>query len=140
MNITMEIKDEEFIKAINGAVEDIPQEVKIELVTEALRGYLSKPEVMRQVLFIERSNSYSYKVEYIPNDILKGLMESGPIKDHLDEIQNTMLTYILENMQELMIKSFTSAIANSLMPHYFTESIASSMNEAIMRHEHNNHQ
>jgi hypothetical protein len=139
MNITMEIKDEEFIKAINGAVEDISQEVKMSLVTEALRTYLSNPDVMRNVLFVEKKDNYSYRTYYEPNEILQTMMEVGPIKDHIYEIQNIMLKYVQDNMYDILIKAYSDAISKTLVPYDFIPSLQTAMNQAVYEHEERKH-
>ena len=139
----MEIKDEEFIKAINGAVEDIPQEVKIELVTEALRTYLSNPDTMKTILFDVQSGYYSSEKKYTPNKILCDIMSSGPVKDYVNELQRTILTYIKENMGDIIFKAIAASFAKNLVTDEFRSIMTSEMYNVVTSnvksHEYNVH-
>ena len=109
INLTLNVDTEQMEGLLKEGLVSLPQDKIQEVLLEVVKNILNNKD--SGILFV--SEGY-YNKTYEPSKLLKGLIEKAQTSSYIEELSDTIIDYLKENYQEVILNALVKSISELL--------------------------
>ena len=126
MQLTVELNDEKLKQAVMGGIEKLSEEAITELAKAAISEYLTKPDVIWDLIFKKPTNFGSYRAMETrtePADWFINMISNTFSSEEIEEYRQQIFKTLEEKREGLIVNALAKAFSQTLMTFDMQEAI-----------------